>query len=162
MSDGFDATTFSEIKLLSIDQHNSQVHPGRSPMQSPKVPPPTSPHCCVHTQEGGGRARGGRGGLSQGLYFIDYEHSEALTYTDPKTETETETQLLGMPVEPRLTEASAPGDKVMDSGQREQWQEKLPGIIIWLVSPSQAVGKADRDVYPGTAADSERRILCSI
>lgn len=57
MSDGFDATTFSEIKLLSIDQHNSQVHPGRSPMQSPKVPPPT-PHIAAFTH---GREEGGRG-----------------------------------------------------------------------------------------------------
>lgn len=34
--------------------------------------------------------------------------------------------------------------------------------MIWLASQSQSVGEAGPGIYPGTAADSELRILCSI
>lgn len=85
-------------------------------MKCPTVPHSTGQWCRNHTFS---ECEGGRGGLSQGLYFIDCEFSEGLTCTDPNTatKTETETQPLGMNVDTLLIEASEPGDNGMDGVQ---------------------------------------------
>ena len=102
------------------DQHDINIRPWRSfikclvvllrrPPGCATLPPPAS-RLWVW---------GARWSFSQGLYFIDCEFSEGLTCTNPKTETktETETQPLVMNIDTLLTEASEPGDKVMDPVQ---------------------------------------------
>ena len=74
-----------------------------------KVLPSSLPHANGREQEG----------ASAKVFILETEFSRELTCMNPKTETKTatETQPLVMNVDTLLTEASEPGDKMMDPVQ---------------------------------------------